>query len=173
MKRLGRGFRRDEGSATVEFVLVFPWVMLFLLSGSETGLLMIRSVMLERAVDMSMRELRMGNIDNPDSAKLKADICDRTVIIPSCAESIRIELNPIDTTAFTLPAVPTQCLDRDNPLNPETTPNFGRPSDIMLVRVCILAKAIFPYSEWGAGLGTEPGGEYQLVASSAFVNEPS
>ena len=53
MKRLARGFRREDGTASVEFVMVVPVLLTVFMASFESGLLMTRSIMLEQAVDIT------------------------------------------------------------------------------------------------------------------------
>ena len=43
----------------------------------------------------------------------------------------------------------------------------------MLVRACILVKPVFPGAGIGADLARQLNGEYAIVATSAFMNEPN
>ena len=51
----------EEGSATVEFVIIFPAIMMLLLMSVEVGVMMARGMMLDRGIDVSMRTLRLAN----------------------------------------------------------------------------------------------------------------
>jgi Flp pilus assembly protein TadG len=182
-KRHTRAFRRGEdGNMTVEFVIVLPLIFSIFMMSFESGLLMMRSVMLERAVDMTMRELRLGQIANPTSNALKTRICNRTVIINNCNASIRIEMLPVNMAAWNMPTTIPGCVDRTQAMQPPETYNPGGQHELMLTRICVLQKAIFPTLGLGdqfVGLGEgltqgQPGGtgEYALIVMSSFVNEP-
>lgn len=175
----GRG---EDGNMTVEFVIVLPMIFSIFMMSFESGLLMMRSVMLERAVDMTMRELRLGQIANPTTAELKARICDRTVIIANCASSVRIEMLPVNMAVWNMPTTAPGCVDRTQTIQPPESYNPGGQNELMLTRVCVLQRAIFPtlgLSDKFVGLGegltaNQPGGfgEYGLIVMSSFVNEP-
>jgi len=67
-------FRRSEdGSSTLELMTVLPAAMIFFAASYETGTLGLRHMMLERAVDVTVREVRIGAIDKPDHAKIPAE----------------------------------------------------------------------------------------------------
>ncbi|MDP2737634.1 MAG: pilus assembly protein, partial [Pseudorhodobacter sp.] len=137
------------------------------------GLLMVRSTMLERAVDLTMRELRLGHFVNPDHAMLKADICARTVIIANCNDVLKLSLEPIDTATWVLPdSVPT-CVDRAAEIQPVTEVSPGGAEEIMLVRACVIADALFPTTGIGLDLAVDALGGYGIYTESAFVNEPA
>ena len=60
MKTLFRKFRRDDtGSAAVEFALMFSVFFFILVSSVELGLMTVRSALLERALDMVVRDIRL------------------------------------------------------------------------------------------------------------------
>jgi TadE-like protein len=173
MKRLARGFRREDGTSTIEFVLCIPAFMMIFMMSFESGMFMIKSVLLDRAVDLTIRDLRLGHIVNPTSAKLKTEICDKTVIISECASSIMIELVPINQVTWVMPSTSVTCIDRDKAIQPLVSMDVGSDNEIMLVRVCILVDSLFPRVGLGKKLVKGNHGEIGLIAVSAFVNEPS
>jgi TadE-like protein len=187
LKRQLRAFGREDGNMTIEFVIVLPMIFSIFMMSFEAGLLMMRSVMLERAVDMTIRELRLGQIPaaGPTAllAALKTRICSRTVIINNCDNSIRIELLPVDLNVWDMPTAAARCVDRTQPVQLVESFDPGGQHELMLARICVLQKAIFPTLGLGdptlVGFGREltddqPGyGEYGLVAVSTFVNEPT
>ncbi|MDP4032068.1 MAG: pilus assembly protein [Pseudorhodobacter sp.] len=165
--------RREDGTATMEFALMIPLLLMVFMASFESGLLMVRHTMLERAVDMTMRELRLGHFVNPDHDLLKTEICARTVIIADCEAVIKITLQPVDTTTWALPDSAPVCADRAEPIQPLTEVNAGLEDQIMLVRVCVVVNALFPTTGIGLALPKDGLGGYGLVAESAFVNEPA
>ncbi len=169
--------RREDGSATVEFVFLFPMFMFLFLMGFESGLYMIRNVMLERAVDISVRDIRLGNGNVPEFAALKENICDDVLVIPNCTDSIHIYMQEIEITpgAVASKTGDFRCLNRYS-----TDPQFdvedydvGQANTMMLVQVCASVHPYFPTTGVGLGLRRDQlGGDYAIVASTAFVNEP-
>lgn len=171
--RLGRRARREDGAATVEFVIAVPILLMVFMAAFEAGLLMTRSMMLEQAVDRTMRSLRLGLIPNPTIAQLRADICNKTVIFPDCRRDLTIELRRIDTATWALPPTQATCRNRRETIDPAVSYSTGGQNDIMLVRVCISVDPMFPTTGLGLALPKRPDGGYGLLAVSAFVNEPS
>jgi hypothetical protein len=172
VKRLARGFRREDGTATIEFVMAVPVLLTVFMGSFESGLLMTRSIMLEQSVDMTMRELRLGHYTLPDAALLKDEICKRTVIFPDCKANIMVEMTRVSTSTWALPQTEVTCVDREEDIQPVTALQIGQQNDVMLVRVCVIQDAIFPTSKFGLNLATDAQGGYGLVAVSAFVTEP-
>lgn len=179
LRRLGTAwsdFRKGQaGGGAIELVIVLPVMMGIFIAATESGLYMTRQIMLERAVDMTVRDLRLGKIPNPNHAKLKTSICANVSIIPDCAESIRIDLVRVSTTTWAFPTTRVECVDRSQPIELSLEFNPGAENELMLVRVCLLQDAIFPGAEFAQGIAYEgdAAGGYALISTSAFVNEPS
>lgn len=188
LAKMLRRFRRSEdGSSTVEFVIIFPAFIAIFLSSFESGLMMARNVMLERGVDIAVRSLRLGTPIPPTYDQFKQQICDNAIIFPDCITLVQVELQPISTATFSMPANSTNCINESvhndpvNPINPinDTTYLGGGNNDLMIVRVCALFKPFFPGTTLGMQMprfdptNTSPDAKYALVATSAFVNEPT
>ena len=170
--RVLKRLRREDGNATIEFVILFPLFMMLFFSAFEIGLVMVRQVMLDRATDISVRALRLGSWTNPTHDQMKRNICNLAGILPDCMNNIMIELRPVSTTTWTpLPSNPT-CVDKDAVISPPITFNGGLQNEMMLVRVCALMKPMFPTTGLGLRLPREGEDYYALVATTAFVNEP-
>ncbi len=173
LRRLGhRFFRREDGTASVEFVMAVPVLLLVFVSSFENGLLMTRSIMLDQAVERTMRELRLGRLTNPTPASLKSEICSRTVILHDCSTSLTLEMVRINTTNWNLPSTAVTCRDRSQTMVPVTTLEIGQQNDIMLLRACIAQDAIFPTVGLGMLLPKDGNGGYYLTSVATFVTEP-
>jgi Flp pilus assembly protein TadG len=172
MKRLGRFGRTERGSATVEFVILFPAFMTILLSGIETSVLMTRQLMLERSLDMVMREIRIGTMTKPTHDEVKQELCKRALVIPHCMSAVMLEMRTVDTTTWNVPLDGKSCVDRTEEVN--VPQNFvpGQRNNLMMVRACAVFDPWFPTSGLGAQLPRDASGGYRLIATSGFVNEP-
>lgn len=170
---LRRFWHATEGTATVEFVMVFPVIMMLLFQSIEASWIMVRSTMLDRAVDMTVRDLRLGHLPNPTNDSLRQHICGLTTGIANCTSSLMIELKPLDTTTFALPSNNAPCVDRTANIQPVTTVQQGVGDNLMLIRVCAVVDLIFPGTGLGLALPKDASGGIDLIATSAFVNEPS
>ena len=177
-----RRFLRDEsGSQTIEFVLTFPFVITVFCAGFESSFYMIKSVSLERSLDLVIRDLRLGSLGAVTHRQLKHEICSRAAVLGSttaCELGMKIELQPINTASFAMPTTPTTCVDRTQKIDPAIEPSpaeysLGEGNQIMLMRVCLQADPMFKTTIFGARMNTTgPDGGYSLIASSTFVNEP-
>jgi len=169
-----RVFRRDEDAVVaVEFALLFPFIFFLFIWAVELGILMTKSVMLEFAVDVAMRDLRLGRVEDPDPEKLRDAICARARILRNCHDTIMLDMQPIDTDVWALPARNVECRNRDAILQPAVTFTPGQQNEIMLVRACVIVEPLFPGTGIGAMLPKDQGGGFGMVAFSAFVNEPT
>lgn len=172
-KKLSAFGRGEDGIASVEFALLFPVVFFMFIWAVELGILMTKSVMLEHGLDLTMRELRLGRLENPTSDSLKDDICSHLNLISDCRSTIMIELQPIRTDTWALPAQPVTCRDRDEEIVPVLSFSMGQSNEIMLVRACVIVQTLFPGTGIGAMLNKDASGGFGIAAMSAFVNEPA
>lgn len=174
--RLSRMLRRlglsETGSASVEFVIVVPVFLAIFMSAFESGLLTLRHAMLERAVDISVRNLRLGLWENPTPEILRDAICDNAVIISNCQNVLLLELIPVDMATWTMPSPAAACVNRNEVIQPLTQFNPGAQNQVMLVKACAIYDPIFPFTGIGLQLVRDDGG-YAIAASSVFANEPS
>jgi len=170
--RLRRFRRGEDGNSTIEFVILFPVFIFLFLSCFEAGMLMMRQVMLERALDLSVRSLRLGHWKPPTHDEMKEAICTRTGMIPDCENSLLLELRPVNTDTWT--GLPTEvtCVDKSGEIEPVITFNGGDENEMMMVRACAVMKPWFVATGWGLKLPLIDGEHYALVSTSAFVNEP-
>lgn len=181
MSSLRRFFRRNDGTSTIEFVLTFPLIIAIFCVSFESSFYMIRSVGLERSLDLVMRDLRLGVLGSITHYGLKTEICERSVVLGNtadCVKALKIELQPVSTASFAMPPTPVACVDRSQNIDPMIEPNpdeytLGDSNQIMLMRVCLQADPMFRSTVFGVQMNrTGPDGGYSLVSTSTFVNEP-
>ncbi|MEH7829487.1 TadE/TadG family type IV pilus assembly protein [Gemmobacter denitrificans] len=179
LRPLRRFWRREDGTSTVEFALMVPVFLTVFMMSFETGLLMLRQTMLERALDITMREVRLGRLNLSGDAEsihdaMKDLICQNGVMLDNCNDTLRLAMTPVDMTTWDLPTSGIICQDRDEPSAPvtevSTDPQARR--NMMLVRACMRAESMFPGTALAAGLRYDDYDDYALVSVSFFVNEP-
>ncbi|WP_430463539.1 TadE/TadG family type IV pilus assembly protein [Tabrizicola sp.] len=173
IRKFGGFGREDKGTAAVEFAMAVPLLLTIFMASFESGFLMVRSIMLEQSVDVTMRSLRLGHYPLPTAALLKDEICSRSVILKDCDQNITIEMIRVNTSNWALPTNRIACVNREEDIVPVTQMQIGQQNDMMLVRVCVVQDAIFPTTGVGLGLPKDSEGGYGLVAVSAFVVEPN
>lgn len=175
LSRLRRFWRRDDGSATIEFVLLVPLYLGVLIAAFESGFMMVRYTMLDRGVDLAVRDLRLGTPVPPTFDEFKQSICANTVLMGDCDENLLVELRPVSTLTWALPTGPARCVDQGSLIDPidQTEYSVGVNNELMFVRVCALFRPFFPTTPFGLGMPADENGNFALVVTSAFVNEPS
>lgn len=169
---LGRFFRNSDGTATVEFVLVFPAFMILFVSAFEAGLMMTRHAMLERALDMTVRAVQLNTATAPTHDQLKRMICNGAGILPDCMDNLRLEMVSIDPRDWQDFEREADCQDADQPYRPVRNFQNGQQNQLMLLRACSLFDPIFPSTGLGKQLSSGAQSQYALVSLSAFVMEP-
>ena len=169
---LGRLARAEDGTATIEFVLIFPVFMVLTVTGIEMGVLTLRQVMLERGVDITVRALRVGSMQEPTFDKVKTAICRASLIIPDCSDTVHLELTPISTDSWAVPSGQVSCVDRSSEIDPIVNFVPGMRNEFMLLRACAVFSPMFPTFGLAPKLPLDASGGYRLIASTSFVNEP-
>jgi TadE-like protein len=169
-----RRFGRDEtGTSTVEFVILFPMFMAIFFAAFESGYMMLRNVMLERAVDLAVRDLRLGTPAPPAPQEFRDAVCENTYFVENCDQVVRVQLEPVNMTTWgPLPGEP-DCRDINMANQGASTYLPGGNNELMMVRVCALFRPMFPSTGLGLGLRYDTDGNYAMVVTSAYVNEPS
>lgn len=173
LRRLLATLRRNEsGSSTIEFVIIFPAIMSLFMMSIEIGVMMTRGLMLDRAIDITMRDLRLGNMSPMTHDELKKEICENSLIIPDCLNSLSVELRPIEATTWNPLANVPKCYDKSEDIKPVLEFTAGSGNELMLVSACATFVPFFPTTGLAATMKLQNSGEYAMIATSAFVNEP-
>jgi Flp pilus assembly protein TadG len=171
-KRLTRFRREERGAVIVEFLVWFPLFFGLLTSSFELGFLLTRQALLERAVDVTMREVRVGIMERPSHEDLKERICAEPTLVKDCANALLLEMRPVDIERWDLPDAETACVDRESQMNPSVAFNPGRANELMLVRACAIFDPFLPLSSLAAAIKQDASGGIPIYTTSAFVNEP-
>ncbi len=178
LRNLLSRFRRDrKGSSTVEFVLIFPGFLAILFVAYESGMMMVRNVLLERGVELAVRELRLGTVPAPRYDNTKDLICEGAMLIDpaECDEIVQVQMEPVDQASWNILDLNSRCIDQTNTTNPldETVFTEGGSDQLMLIRVCALYQPLFAPTGWGMRMPADGDGNYALIVTAAFVNEPT
>ena len=170
---LRRFARSEEGTSTVEFCLWVPFMMFFLASMVEASTFMMRWMLLDRSLDIAVRELRLRTTNPPGFDELRQMVCDN-MRLPDCMNSLHLELDIVDQTTWTGLTNAPLCRDRAQPIIPVTEKNIPAPlpNQFMTIRACALMEPLFGNVGIGAVLPKDSNGELQVLAYSAYVQEP-
>lgn len=167
---------RQDGNATVEFVVIVPFVLSLFFASVDIGISMVRQVMLDRAVDLAVREVRLGNVPSDGSVTMAQLICDRTSLLPDCINNIAVEMTPVDTTTFAGLDPTVRCVDREQNITPSVTFNpgsGGAAQELMLIRTCVAAEPFIRLTGYFTSMPINEEGAYVVVTRGVFVNEPA
>ena len=178
-----RNFIKDEGATvTLEFVILFPVIIMVFVATFETGMILSRQVLLERSVDEAARLLRLSRVivdpatgvrRTPHAADIKSAICDNTNAIANCEAVLIVELTVIDRATYAMPAQTAPCVARDDPSTiPLSQFDQGMGNQLVLLRSCAVVDRILPISGFGLNLARDNTGGLHIVTASIFVNEP-
>lgn len=153
-----------QGAASLEFVVTFPILFVMSVLSINLSFTMVQATLLERALDLTVRDLRLGNITDPAMAELEQAICDRMVILGNCRGSLTLEFTLVDPVTFSMPPRMGPCTVRDAEAELARAGQSyatGGQNELMLVRACVEVENIIVRS-----------GNMQLYARSAYVVEP-
>lgn len=174
-----RDFRDDEeGVVTVEFVIIFPIFFFFFLMTVESGIISFQHFRLERAVDLTVRDIRLGIMQDPTRREMLEDICERAGTIPNCETELQIELLVNDLRNWQTVSSSIQCIDRgEDPPSGDSVLPTGDDNELMYMRVCARIDPLMPTTGLGKAIvdrnsTSSAAGSYALVSTAAFVIEP-
>jgi TadE-like protein len=174
--RLKQLRRSEEGNATVEFVILFPLMLMILAFGVDLAFVNLRHAWLERAVDQTVRDIRLSTGTAPQHDEIKDLICARAGFIQNCEDNLRLEMIQLDPRNWTGIPADADCTDKNEEVSPVREFVYGQDNELMILRACARNDPIFPDVAVGLGknLADDPDGErqYSLVSITAFVQEP-
>lgn len=179
MTAFHRFLKDDSGTTTIEFLFIFPSIFMLFTMSFESSMFMARHAMLERAVDLTVRQLRLGTLNKPTHQSLKRMICRSGLLTDSvtdCINSMKIWMQPVNTGNFNMMAPPKSCVDKAQPIVTDEPPTnefaYGTDNDIMLMRICLKGYPMFPTTAVSVKMPVEPDGTYVMTVTTTFVNEP-
>ena len=171
--RTGRRWvRGEDGASTVEFVILFPIFIVLFLSCFESAMLLTRQLMLERALDIVMRDVRLSTGETFPRALLRRAICERARILPSCDANLLVEITPVDRADYALPPATVSCVDRGASVRSLSGITPGGADQLMVVRACFTVDPFFPTIGLGLDLVGDGDETIRIATASAFVQEP-
>lgn len=170
----GRNFRRNQRGATaVEFALVAPMLLALIFGTMEVGWTMVQTIMLDRALDTTVRSLRIGSLANPTQQSVRAAICAEAMVLADCNNTLTLELVPIELmSAASYPSDNARCVDRSGAINPVLRFNAGARTQTVFVRACFVVEPLTPGLGFALALPKDETGAYRIIAKTGFVNEP-
>lgn len=169
---LGRKAREEDGSASVEFVLIFPVYLSLIIMSIELGFVTMRHTLIERGMDIAVRDLRLGTGTAPQHAEIKDLICEHAMMVADCKTKLRLEMVPASMFAFQSLDTTPDCTDKADEAKPVRDFTPGVANQVMLLRACYKFEPFFPDEFLGTALTKDASGEASIVTMTAFVQEP-
>lgn len=157
---LWRRFKLSERGATaIEFAIIGPVFFALVGATMETAVIYFAGQTLDSGVQESSRLIRTGQAGGMSPDEFRGELCGRLYGMFDC-EKIHLTIAPLDAFGDYEPADPTA---------PESPPDFGARSDVMVYEAHYLWPAILNIP--GLMTGVEDGGR-RLSATRVFRNEP-
>jgi Flp pilus assembly protein TadG len=179
MNSLRRFLQDEAGTTTIEFLFIFPIVFLIFTASFESSMYMARYVMLDRGVDIVVRQLRLGTLGNISHENLKRTICRQGLMIQStadCMNRLRVWMQPITSANLEINVPANTCVDNAGQINvaepPANEMSMGVANEIMIMRVCFKEWPMFPTTVLSVRMPRQGDGSVAMYVTSVFVNEP-
>ncbi|CTQ49998.1 TadE/TadG family type IV pilus assembly protein [Jannaschia donghaensis] len=168
---------REAGGASVEFVILVPAFLMIFISSFEASMMLTRQVMMERAVHIVVRDIRLDTGSTVSQNQVRNRVCERATILPDCQQNMLIELSFIDQTTYDMPAADTPCVNQLTSIVPQSSFVSGRSGRMVMIRACYSVQPSLPLTvlagnrTLGSYLVNEDDGTFRIVTASAFVVE--
>ena len=174
LRRLRAASLAEAGTATLEFLVIMPAFFFFIANSGEAMTILARGALLDRTLDVTMRDLRLGNLEGVTFDEFREAFCENSIGIPDCMKAVAIELRPLNKANVDSMSKSIQCRNRGEKIEPALSPvQAGNANQVMLVRVCASYEPMFPkYIGIGAALPKDENGDYRMVSLSSYVREP-
>lgn len=173
IKSFLRRFRRDEdGQMLIEFALAVPLIFTIFMTSVEMGIYSTRQMFLDRGLDVTVREIRLGTGQNLTHSYLKQRICDGAGFLPDCDQTLRLEMAPVSMRGFSGMSGSVDCTDVSKPVTPLRQFVHGGQHQLMMLRACYMFKPVFPTTGLGKEFSKDGSGRVKMISYSGFVQEP-
>ncbi len=108
----------------------------------EASMFSMQQVMLERGLDLTVCEVRLGIMENPINDKLDTATCEHALILNNYSQNLRLEMIPADPTALAAPSTKVACIDRTASSTGPIEIENGKNNELMMLRVCTAASLL-------------------------------
>lgn len=166
--------RRKDGSAAIEFAIVGPVYLALALSSLEAGLILTKSVILDNAMVDAAKYVYIGAANDGSITQddLHSFVCERVeAIVSNCSADLAIEVIELSTldeeVAYSAP-----CRDSTTEMQPVIHYSPGSGGDVMYIRACLTTSVSVPGLGLGLALTKTDSGRFEIISSTAFLNEP-
>lgn len=168
--------RNRKGAAALEFALVGPLHLALLLAMVETGFILTKTALMDLGISEAAKQVYIGTVTSGGVGRdeIKETVCKYAGRLQSrCEENLIVELTPI-TDFGDVPDHEAFCQEEGAITDIEGLVDFrpGVSSSIVYMRVCLTTEVIFPGLGIGLAMQKTDSGKYEIVSSTAFMNEP-
>lgn len=173
IRSLFKNFRRKEdGSATIEFVIFVPLILTFFMSSIELGIFTLRQMFLDRGLEMAVREIRLNTGASTTHNEVKDMVCAYAGFLKDCDTELKLTMKPHFISSYAGPTgLPSECSDVALAINPSQTFAHGAEHQMMLMVACYTFDPIF--ASTGLGYALNEQGLLEMYGMSGFIQEPS
>jgi hypothetical protein len=164
--------RREDATATMEFVITFPIIMILFIAVFETSMIMTRQVMMERTLDQAVRILRLANgLTVTPGRHPHGDLRQHLTAarLRHASDDRPARDRPRDLRRAGQPGDVHRARGRRSRSTPRST---RVDNQLMMVRACMIIDRMLPFSGFGLNLTRDDSGGLHMMAASVFVNEP-
>ncbi len=161
-----------KAAAAVEFAMVAAPLVFMICACLELGMIIVVSVTLDNAVDLTSRGIRTGNITsgNTTAAQFKQTVCDNMGwLASSCPAALSLDVQTYTSFAAVATVAPTDPVTNGKLQNPLGY-TIGAGSQIQMVRAYYDWPLFTPFLS--GGLSTLANGDALLSSKVVFRNEP-
>lgn len=173
LQALARYRRAEDGAVTIPALLWLPLFIMIMVASVELCVLTIKQTLLERGVDLSTRILRLGISEMPTHTQLKRSICSNIAFLSTCMDDLAIEIFEVNQETWTSSGAGRAVLCSDA-ITEDTAPTLqrGLGNQLMVLRACLRVTPMEKLNPLSQMLIKNENGQYALVVTTAFVNEP-
>ncbi|MCZ4353330.1 pilus assembly protein [Roseovarius aestuarii] len=157
---------------SAEFMVIFPLFMALMVMSLELSMITLRHTMLERGLDIAVRDIRLGTGTAPTHDAIKERICEEAYVILNCSDNLMLEMVPTDMRNLTSLGGTVLCTDKEEEAAPVLSFTPGQQNQLMFLRACAKYDPLFPTWQLARSLSRDSSGQVAIVAMSAFVQEP-
>lgn len=170
---LARYRAAEDGAVTIPTLLWLPLFIMIMVASVELCVLTVKQTLLERGVNLSSRILRLGISDMPTHDQLKRSICGNIAFLSTCMEDLAVEIFEVDQDTWTSSGAGQAVLCSDG-ITDDKKPVMQRGigNQLMVLRACLWVKPMENLNPLSQALTKNANGQYALVVTTAFVNEP-
>lgn len=169
-------FLKDQsGASVIEFTMLFPLFIVMIFGTFEAGWLMTKHMWVERGLDVAMRDVRLGNVEETSYEDIRDRICEYIGGVNNCSGNIILTADVIELGG-PVDQSPTECVDRADDGAGVYSPSDGFSvdgnSNLVLMKLCVIVDPLIPNFGLALLLPLDESGGYRIRAASAFLNEP-